>query len=334
MAAAGSVRRLLGNLALLLGSITFAAALLEFSIRVFVPRLDPSGSPVFQVDPQGLCLGPRNTTCRQFTFTGDYDVQVRFNRYGLRDRKDLADSSANDLFVVGDSFGFGWGVPEAERFSNRLDRLLPAAVYNLCIPNDLLGYQRMIEYARAKGAAVRKLIVALCMENDLLDYARLRRRPPRDSRGPVDKIKAWLIAHSAAAMGAATLIHAYPSLKRWAIRAGLVVDGVVGMPHYSFSDATVAATAVELRRIADSYDTVVLIIPSRGLWVGSQRATEARVHRHLMARLQELGLKVVDLKPPFEASGDPLQFYFPQDGHWNAAGHELAAEVLARHLRT
>ncbi|HEX9636263.1 MAG TPA: hypothetical protein VGB99_01920, partial [Acidobacteriota bacterium] len=331
---AGSVRRLLGNLALLLGSITFAAALLEFSIRVFVPRLDPSGSPVFQVDPHGLWLGPRNTTCRQFTFTGDYDVQVRFNRYGLRDRKDLADSTARDLFVVGDSFGFGWGVAEAERFSNRLDRLLPAAVYNLSIPNDVLGYQRMVDYARANGATVRKLIVALCMENDLLDYASLRRQPPRDRRGRLDQAKAWLIANSAAGMGAATLIHAHPTLKRWGVRAGLLAGGAAGMPPYSYSETALAATAAELRRIADAYDTVVLLIPSRGLWVGGRRATETRVHRRLVARLRGLGLRLVDLKQRFETGGDPLQFYFPQDGHWNAAGHELAAEVLARHLRT
>ena len=308
--------------------------LLEISIRVLLPRLNPSGGPVFHVEPGGVRLGARGATCRQFTFTGDYDVQVRFNRYGLRDSKDLADSSAEDYFVVGDSYSFGWGVQEPERFSNRLDRRLAVAVYNISIPADLLGYQRLIEYARASGATIRKLIVGVCMENDLLDYPALRAHPQPDQRDRLAQLKAYLAAKSALAMAVATTLHAYPILQRWGVRSGLIVDSIGGMPKNSFSETLLSATVGELIRMVRPYDAVVLIIPSRGLWVGDNRVTESRVHRRLVSSLRAAGIRVVDLRERFEASGEPLQFFFPRDGHWNAAGHRQAADSLLQQLRT
>ncbi len=48
---------------------------------------------------------------------------------------------------------------------------------------------------------------------------------------------------------------------------------------------------------------------------------------------EELGFEVLDLTQPFEQaarSGDVL--YFPHDGHWNAAGHALVANILYEYL--
>jgi lysophospholipase L1-like esterase len=46
----------------------------------------------------------------------------------------------------------------------------------------------------------------------------------------------------------------------------------------------------------------------------------------------EAGVTCVDLTEPFRQSTSPL--YYPQDGHFNAAGHQRAAEVLGEFLRT
>jgi hypothetical protein len=56
------------------------------------------------------------------------------------------------------------------------------------------------------------------------------------------------------------------------------------------------------------------------------------VHRSLLAALARRGANVLDLRPLFEAGGDPLAFYFASDAHWNAKGHALAADAIARRL--
>ena len=78
---------------------------------------------------------------------------------------------------------------------------------------------------------------------------------------------------------------------------------------------------------------LAVLIPSRALWVGAGRDREDRLHRRFLAALQARGIDVLDLRPLLEAGGRPLSFHFANDGHWNAEGHRLAAEAIARRLR-
>lgn len=70
----------------------------------------------------------------------------------------------------------GWGVDEDKRFSNLLEEHLkdcgpPAPrVFNIAIPDNIVGYQRLLKYAESRGAKVRRMVVGICMENDLRDY--------------------------------------------------------------------------------------------------------------------------------------------------------------------
>jgi hypothetical protein len=41
---------------------------------------------------------------------------------------------------------------------------------------------------------------------------------------------------------------------------------------------------------------------------------------------------MLDLRPLLEAGGAPLAYHFNNDGHWNARGHALAAEAIAKCL--
>jgi hypothetical protein len=47
----------------------------------------------------------------------------------------------------------------------------------------------------------------------------------------------------------------------------------------------------------------------------------------------ERGLAFLDLTPVLEAAvGSGRNVYFPDDSHWNAAGHDAAAAALAEFL--
>ncbi len=86
------------------GAFTVAVFIQEFAVRLVLPAYDPSGHLRFETSG-GVTLGPRNTVQHLVKNSGDYDVTVRFNRYGLRDSPDLSGATEADYFVVGDSFG-------------------------------------------------------------------------------------------------------------------------------------------------------------------------------------------------------------------------------------
>jgi len=327
------LKRLAINLAVLLGSSLVALIALEFGLRWLAPRLDPSGSVRFHLTEDRVPLGDANATVRQFKNTGDYDVEIAFNRYGLRDRKDLAAASESDLFVVGDSYSMGWGVEERERFSDLLDESLEERVFNISIPTDLLGYASLVRYAESRGAPIRRLVVGLCMENDLLDYDALEQTPthgrPKTGLG---RWKAWLTGNSALYTALTTVIHQHPQLRAFAIRAGLLVDNIAGMRRNRYSEDILRMSVDRLARLVEDYEATVVVIPSRGLWAGGNEETEGRVHEAFVARLRAAGIDVLDLRSVFEASGNPLQFHFDSDGHWKPEGHRLAASALSAHL--
>ena len=123
---------------------------------------------------EGFTLAPPNISVRHWDNNGDYDVTVSTNKLGLRDVRDVSEMTGDDFAVVGDSFSFGYGVEEANRYSNALEKMLGARVFNISVPNDIEGYAKLVGYAEANGATIKSLIVGVCMENDLRDYDRAK----------------------------------------------------------------------------------------------------------------------------------------------------------------
>jgi hypothetical protein len=293
------------------------------------PAYDPRGRIAFTYLSDGTPVGPRSQVRRQIANTGDFDVQVRFNELGFRDAKRVEQSGDDSLFVVGDSFAFGWGVDESQRFSNRLESLVGRPVFNIAEgAADLDGYDRLLHYAEAHGARIRSLVVAVCMENDLREYG--PDQPERPGLGTVSAIKVFLTEHSAAYGLVAAAIHRSPWLERAAASTGLVMPGLIAVAELDPPAEALASSAERLQRLVDGRRALVLLVPSRGLWAGTaeQRGRARRVHDRFAALLRESGVRVVDVRALFEQEGDPLTFYFPHDGHWTAAGHRIAAEAL------
>jgi hypothetical protein len=85
--------------------------------------------------------------------------------------------------------------------------------------------------------------------------------------------------------------------------------------------------------VANDFKPIVLIIPSRSLWMGNNKEIEGAVHNEFVRMARNQGLDVIDLRPIFEASGDPLQYHFPNNGHWKIQGHSLAAEAITAHIK-
>jgi hypothetical protein len=276
-----------------------------------------------------VSLGSPGAERRLYKNSGDYDVPVVFNQHGLRDRRDIADARRTDVIFVGDSFTFGWGVRDEQRFSSVFEALTGVRAFNLAVPTGIRGYQALLSLARDRGAEPGRVVIGICMENDLrLDAD----GEPNDAGGdaPVrETTKAWLTSQSALYVAASAAVHQVPPVRALAARVGLLA-GPLGEnvpPTPTEVDAAAARTA----SLAAPYSTTVLIIPSRGLWLGTDTHAWDEAHRRFVADLRARQVDVLDLRAAIEAGGNPMQYYFRYDGHWNAAGHRLAANALAAH---
>ncbi len=321
---------------LLLVSILFSLLLAEGFIRIFFPAYNPTNALHFRFNEEDVPLGRKNSTARLKKNTGDFDVTVSINRYGFRDPKDLRLSKPSDFFVVGDSFSFGYGVEEWERYSDRLEKILRIPVYNISVPGDLGSYEKLVGYAVKNGASVKNLIVGVCMENDLKDYSKAQPLPiylVRSRSEKLEALKLWVTYHSALYNWIATVIHQNQKLEKTAVRMGLLIDNIDGMNRSTFDEISILSTVEKLAQITKPYRAFIVIIPSRALWVGGNQQIENRVHNELVKKLKESKLNVIDLRPIFEEGGNPLQYHFEHDGHWNPKGHERAAQAIAKAIR-
>jgi hypothetical protein len=96
-------------------------------------------------------------------------------------------------------------------------------------------------------------------------------------------------------------------------------------------------------------ETLVLFIPTKfeiyGPLAGPESGERFRAEREgalpfadasrdaLATLAREIGVRFVDLVPEFEARAQRGELlYYPFDTHWNPAGRQAAAEVLAREL--
>lgn len=307
-------------------------ALAEGLTRLLVPAFEPSGRFAFDHEIAGLVLARPGTVARQVKNAGDYDVAVRINRHGLRDSRDIAMAQPEDLVVVGDSFAWGWGVEESQRFSDLLEAKTGRRTFNLSTPTDLDGYAALLAYGEALGARLGRIVIAVCMENDLRLYG--APTSPEAAASPVWPAdwKLWLERRSAAYLFVTAAVHQTPWLRDAAVRVGLVVPNLAGIALNDDVPEIVDSSADALRAIAARHPTLVVLIPSRALWTGASRAVEDRIHRGFVAALSARGVETLDLRAAFEAGEAPLSFHFANDGHWNPRGHRLAAEAIARRL--
>ena len=321
--------RLAATALLILLSAVLGIWLAEGLTRLFLPAFDPSGQFDFSHHVGDLALGAPGTEARQAKNTGDFDVLVRINRHGLRHAHDIATAPDSDILVVGDSVAWGWGVETRERFSDLVQSLTGRRTFNVSAPTDIDGYAALLAHARSLGATIGQVVIAVSMETDLRDYGAT---PAATGSGGGFDLKDWLARNSAAYVLLTTVVHQTPWLRDAAVRAGLVVPNLEGVARHADDPALVTAAADRLQALARQYSLLVVLIPSRALWVGDNRAVEDRLHGAFVAALGSRDIEVLDLRPFFEAGGAPLGYHFANDGHWSPRGHRLAADAISQHL--
>lgn len=330
------MRNKLKNIILLAGSVLFCAISLELLTSYFLPSYNPSGRFAYYTNKNGVVLGPKNFKGRLWDNSGEFNHEVEINKYGFRDKKDLSLSTAKDIFVVGDSFGFGYGVEENKRFSNILETMIGLRVYNICIPGDFNDYHKLIEHAIKNGATIKTLVIAVCMENDLQYYYSDKFKRSyvlaHGKTSKIQKIKNFFDEHFTLYHILARTSRSNDVLRDFLVKIGFINIGLE-MQNKSIDDIEIIHHSInKLLEISEPYNSIILIIPSRRLWYGINKDNDNKVHNEFVNILKTKRVRVIDMRPIFEDSGNPIQFSYLHNGHWNNEGHQRAAEAIYSYL--
>ena len=268
----------------------------------------------------------------------EFDVAIRINGRGERSDAEVPTERTpgrRRIVVVGDSFTFGHGVEAAEAWPARLQALLPdTEVVNLAVTG--YGTDQQLLRLEKRGLAYKPDVVILGLfEGNVfrnLKHEQMGYPKPRFELVN-DRLELPGVPLPRLAPGE-RYPAAMPWSRLWAVFGGRAVEL---FRHLGFGESwpltgSLLGRFAESCRQAGAEARVVVIPKDRAVdspgWRGA-------IHRYTIGEIVALssgvGLATLDLTPPMAArqQSTGLPLYFPVDGHWNAAGHEVAAEEIA-----
>ncbi|HZJ25208.1 MAG TPA: SGNH/GDSL hydrolase family protein [Anaerolineales bacterium] len=350
MVAKINTRAILINLSLIVISTLFALFLSEIALRIigFKPLyVSPERDRFWKYDS---LLGWIHEPGQEGIFeTPQFRTVVRINEDGLRDRRHSYESQ-NDIeriLVLGDSFAWGYGVEESERFSQVLERSMDVEVINAGVS----GYstdQELLWYQNEGIKYEADLVILVIAGNDVGDneqqlVSTIYYKPkfviedgelvltghPVPKTSTQGKFIYSLSQRSAFAFFLVQryfdLISLYGKTKVNSAQASSPVSDI-NAEREPFK--LTIALVNEIRNIAESRKAKFMIVTTDRWW--NYRSEET--YEDFITTLQGKDFLVLDVEsiPGF----DPEVMIIPDDGHWNQSGHEFVAEKIKALIKT
>jgi lysophospholipase L1-like esterase len=343
-------RVILINLSLAILSTLFALFLIEIALRLTGVKplyVSPERDRFWKYDS---LLGWAHEPGQEGIFeTPQFRTFVRINENGLRDRRHSYERQ-NDIeriLVLGDSFAWGYGVEESERFSQLLEKSLDVEVINAGVS----GYSTDQELLWYKNEGIKydpDLVILEFAGNDIGDndqqlVSTIYYKPkfvleegqlvptgyPVPKTGPRGRLIYSLSQHSALAY---FLVQRYFELlsiySRLKVNSAHVNSPVSGINAESEPFGLTMALIDEMRTIAEASNAKFMIVATDRWW--NQPAGET--YQDFITTVQSEGFLVLDVEsmPGF----DPEEMLIPDDGHWNQSGHEFVAQKIQTLIET
>ena len=275
---------------------------------------------------------------------GDFRIRLALNSFGLRNPEEIA--AAHDrAWIVGDSMTFGWGVEREDIYSTVAARLSGLATYNIASPGtDVCGYQALLA-RMPRNLYPRAVVIGLVLENDVAAYdcsatfrdqAQAGEATDRRSIRNLTELKVLLTRMSSLYNFVAINLKRVDFFNRVFMKVGLV-----SQPHLLTHNVGAGSireetekTAHEIRKLKDALPPktpfAVLVMPTR-FEIRDNYALQRELRLAMLAALDKSGIAAIDPAPAFISAGF-AQTHFRHDGHWNAHGHFIAGEAIARWL--
>lgn len=331
---------LLANLTLLIISTVFALLFCEAAFRLL------GWSPMYVSSERDRfwkydsLLGWAHQPGQENLFkTKQFQTNVHINQKGLRDREHSYERTNNTrrILVIGDSFAWGYGVEEDQRFSSLLETTLGVEVINAGVS----GYstdQELIWFRKEGIKYDVDLVILVFSGNDVGDNHRqlvntIYYKPqfvleedqqPILTGYPVPKTSTQgklIYSISQRSALAYFLIQRYFNLLsiygNFKGNSGVANSQmtVANSSRESF-DLTIALLG-EMRKITGSKEAKFMIVATDRWWNSPPGVT----YNDFIDKLKDEGFLVLDVEsiPGF----DPETMNIPDDGHWNQEGHEF-----------
>ncbi len=287
----------------------------RFRARVYPPTCDRPD--LYQrFDPYGYRLWPSRTTTYLYPQRNPRRLTLVSNRHGFRSSRELDEPDARRRIVVlGDSFVFGEGVEESERFTNVLETLEPTwRIDNLGMTG--YGPDLMLRALEEVGLVSSPRVVVLAMYTD--DFRRVR--PRYAGAGfPIPRFQ----LESGRLI---TIPHPQPDVFD---RLSLVV--ALNNLYWRYTSAEFDLNAAIFDRFLQlakerAFAPVIMFLP------GTSEAPVDRQRRNwLRLYAQTHATPFLDLSDPISRA-NPKDVFIPGNWHWNPRGHAVAAAELQRFL--
>jgi len=359
-----SRRRWLGSGLLILASMGAALALAEIVVRLVAPQ--PTG--LSHQDRYGLAMHWPGIT----RYLPQYGHDVTFNSAGMRDREHSVEKPAGvfRVLLLGDSFMEALQVPFDSSFPALLERGLAERtgkrVEVVSAGVSGWGTDDELRYLTQYGLRYQPdlVVVAMTLHNDISDNLRQEWHTLKDGtlveqpvqpmsplRYKIVQVKALLATH----------FELYQLWRR--VRHGTEIRQVGSQLQSHvvqlFRDPTPPAIArgfaLTGRLLAAMRDTTlsvngrlaIVMLPivyqlSDSMFTGfvqaaglpMQEMQNGKPQQMTMRIADSLGIEAIDLLPAFRnwVADSTAPLYLTWDGHWNDAGHFLAAQVVVRRL--
>lgn len=325
------------NLAVAATSTILFVILLEFGCRVagFDTRGSWSAPSYDRVPEIGHLFKPGyHGTMTKGVSTSWRDVPVTINTLGLRGPDIPATKPAGTVrvLVLGDSFTFGYLLPEDEAFPSVLQRILnddrdvPATVINAGVPGYSIRNER--EYLENRGLALAPdLVVVTASPGDMADAAAGRRTGGVAGERAKREVRLHLISRESSL--AVALQGGFFVLLRMldpTLDLDIGLNATTLTPSMQFAYDRYAAEFGRLAELARLKDVRVLFTAIPGEITLFSENTN--MQRRWKALADAQGIPFLDLVPPFKAARRE-GLYLAADGHLSAAGTEIVARELA-----
>ncbi|MDO8607338.1 MAG: hypothetical protein Q7R40_12450 [Phaeospirillum sp.] len=328
---------------LLVAAVTLAG--LEMGLRVAMPGWNEyfSGRFMTQISYPGY----PNTSLGRPGFdgyfsqnNGDFRSHIHINEFGLRNDESVAAADGR-VWVLGDSFSFGWGVERDETYTALLARFLDRPTYNIASPGSGVCAWQTLTARMPKDARPLAVVVGLTVENrvgpmDCAAEARLAAGAVQEEPRAlgVTALKMYMTEHLALYNFFTVVLKRIDLAAVVLEKLGVINDARLVDFHNTTPETLMSglsSTATELVRLRAMLppDTpfVVAVIPTR-----FEVRDDLGFHRDLRlgveAEMAKQGIDYVDMIDVFKAAGHDATS-FPHDGHWTPRGHAIAARAIA-----
>jgi lysophospholipase L1-like esterase len=321
--------------------LLFAGGELALRISGAPPITATVLSTFFHHDPVTGWSGVADANCR--FATTDFDVQISHDAAGLRrcgldwpiDQDAVFDGRV--VWVLGDSYTWGWGVEDGQTFVARLNQARePDEAYrNLGV----VGFGSVQQYLqlreRFQQGHCPDEVLLVFSANDVRDNVTGNRNPPR----PYFEVRGGraLLRNSPA-----------PASPRWQVKSWLKKNSLAyNYLYYVLRRAQTAGSSATTRprrssrldktehqrgelALREAYRRIRDLCGDHGVRFTVATEHAAAASRSVRQVCRELDIPLLDLSKPWSehlaTSADPLQF--SHDPHYTARGHQLLAHSL------